>query len=112
MSTEVATDARGHRLERIEAVQPGYAKTFVVDGMSVLLVCGENGARAMHNVCPHAGSPLEGGRVLGHRFRCPRHGYIFDLNTGASARGSREGFGPLRFLDLVEDDGFYAVVLS
>lgn len=101
-----------HRLVSVDEVSPGYAKAFDVEGRSVLLVCGEGGARLVQNVCPHAGSPLEGGRVSGHRFRCPRHGYIFDLETGVSSRGPREGFGPLRFFRLDAVDGYYVTALE
>ena len=98
-----------HKLERTDAVAPGYLKAFDVDGRSVLLACGENGPVAVLNACPHAGSPLHDGRTLGHRLRCPRHGYIFDLETGTCARGRREGFGGLTFVALSEVDGHLAV---
>ncbi len=95
-----------HKLERTDAVAPGYLRVFDVDGRPVLLVCGEQGPVAVDNICPHAGAPLSDGRVSGNRLRCARHGYIFDLETGACARGRREGFGGLRFHDLKEVDGF------
>ncbi|MFA7439806.1 MAG: Rieske (2Fe-2S) protein [Sphingomonadaceae bacterium] len=98
---------KGLRLAPIAEVTPGFAKVFDVEGQTVLLVCGEKGARAIRNLCPHAGAPLEGGRVSGNRFRCPRHGYIFDLDSGVSKRGPEEGFGPLQFLHLWEADGYY-----
>lgn len=107
-----AGDIMRHRLVAVSDVAPGYVKAFDVGGQSVLLVCSEQGVRAMQNICPHAGSPLEGGRISGHRFRCPRHGYIFDLETGVSSRGPREGFGPLRFCDLAEEDGYYVAILD
>lgn len=98
-----------YRLERVEDVAPGYIRAFTVEGRSIVLVCGDNGVRAVLNVCPHAGAPLHDGRVTGRRLRCPKHGYLFDLETGESSRGRREGFGPLRFLPVEEADGFYVV---
>jgi len=100
-----------HKLAQRDAVEPGYLKAFDVDGRSVLLVCGEKGPVALYNSCPHAGSPLQDGKCIGHRLRCPRHGYIFDLETGSCARGRREGFGGLTFLTLTEVDGSLAVDL-
>lgn len=100
-----------HKLERRDAVEPGYLKAFDVGGKSILLACGEQGPVAVHNVCPHAGSPLQDGKTMGHRLRCPRHGYIFDLETGQCARGRREGFGGLTFITLSEVDGCLAVEL-
>ena len=90
-------------LERKENLTPGYIKLFDVEGRKVLLVQGEAGPYLVDNACPHAGSPLAGGRVVGNRLRCPNHGYIFDLETGNCARGSREGFGPLHKYQLGED---------
>lgn len=97
------------RLAKVEDVDAGYVQAFDIGGRSILLVCGEKGARVVYNICPHAGSPLEGGRVSGHRFRCPRHGYIFDLESGISSRGASEGFGPLQFGELAVVDGYYVV---
>lgn len=107
MEAAAGTD-RMVRLAKVEDVAVGYAQAFDVGGRSVLLICGEKGVRVVHNQCPHAGSPLEGGRVSGNRFRCPRHGYIFDLESGVSSRGAQEGFGPLRFGELAVVDGYYA----
>jgi len=100
-----------YRLDLVESVTPGYIKEFKIDQYSVVLVAGDSEVVAIENRCPHAASPLDSGRVMGNRLRCPRHGYIFDLETGLCARGRREGFGGLKFLHLVEEDGYYAVEL-
>jgi len=98
-------------LAQRDAVEPGYLKAFSVAGQSILLVCGESGPVATYNSCPHAGSPLHEGRITGNRLRCSRHGYIFDLKTGTCARGPREGFGGLTFLEITIVDGYLAVEL-
>lgn len=100
-----------HKLEATSQVAPGYLKSHTVDGVPVVLACGEQGPVAVFDQCPHAGSPLGAGRVVGNRLRCPRHGYLFDLSTGECPRGPREGFGSLRILKLTEIDGHYAVDL-
>ena len=38
---------------------------------------------AFKNACPHAGSPLSGGRLTGSTITCGRHGWDFDLRSGA-----------------------------
>jgi nitrite reductase/ring-hydroxylating ferredoxin subunit len=37
---------------------------------------------AMDNLCPHAGFPLNEGRVEGRVIECAAHGWPFDLETG------------------------------
>jgi len=100
-----------YNLESVDNVKPGYIKEFKVENYSILLVSGEEGVVAVENRCPHAEAPLDAGRVIGNRLRCPRHGYIFDLSTGLCARGRREGFGGLKFISLIEEDGYYSVDL-
>ncbi len=89
-----------HKLDLQADVRPGYLKAFDIAGRRILLACGELGPVAIEDFCPHAGTPLSGGRVIGHRLRCPNHGYMFDLATGECARGRREGFGSLVFFEL------------
>lgn len=38
---------------------------------------------AIRNACPHAGAPLSGGSCRGELVTCPRHGWLFNLRTGA-----------------------------
>lgn len=50
------------------------------------------------NQCLHAGSPLDGGAVSGHRVQCPWHGWTYDLATGRhlTAFGERPGIETYR----------------
>jgi len=42
-----------------------------------------DGIVAIKNACPHAGAPLSGGSCRGELVSCPRHGWAFNLRTGA-----------------------------
>ena len=55
-----------------------------VDGQDVLLVKTKGVVYACEPECPHQGAPLQGAFIKeAGRLSCPRHGYRFDLTTGA-----------------------------
>lgn len=64
---------------------PNWGKKVVtVNGQEVLLVNVKGALYACENECPHQGSPLNGGIVKeGPFLSCPRHGYRFNLQSGA-----------------------------
>ena len=63
---------------------PNFGKKVVtVNGIDILLVNIKGEVFACENECPHQGSPLAGGIVKDGELSCPRHGYRFDLKTGA-----------------------------
>jgi nitrite reductase/ring-hydroxylating ferredoxin subunit len=64
---------------------PEWGKKLVqVEGQSILLVKSKGRVYACERECPHQGAPLEGTRLLeAGSLSCPRHGYRFDLLTGA-----------------------------
>lgn len=63
---------------------PNFGKKVVeVDGRQVLLINEKGVIHAVENECPHQGSPLQAGIVKDGHLSCPRHGYRFDLSTGA-----------------------------
>ena len=64
---------------------PEWGKKVVeVEGQSVLLVKTKGSVFACENECPHQGAPMAGAylKEIGS-ISCPRHGYRFDLVTGA-----------------------------
>jgi 3-phenylpropionate/trans-cinnamate dioxygenase ferredoxin subunit len=66
-------------------VPEGEARRFLVEGREVCLVnLGEDGFRAVGDVCSHAQAYLHEGEVdMDDRtIECPRHGSTFDLDTG------------------------------
>ena len=42
---------------------------------------------ACRDRCPHAAAPLRQGRLSGAELQCARHGWTFDVLTGASVPG-------------------------
>ena len=53
-----------------------------IDGQDIL-VCNAMGEFfAVANQCPHALSPLAGGRIRRKMISCPLHGMLFELGTG------------------------------
>jgi nitrite reductase/ring-hydroxylating ferredoxin subunit len=66
---------------------PDWGKKQVsVAGQDVLLVRIKGAVYAMEPECPHQGAPLSGALLKdGVHITCQRHGYRFDLKTGACA---------------------------
>lgn len=64
---------------------PNFGKKLVtVNGQDVLLINLKGEIYACENECPHQGSPLQAAVVKdGPTLSCPRHGYKFNLKTGA-----------------------------
>ena len=64
---------------------PSFGKKVVeVNGVQVLLVNVKGEIFAFENECPHQGSPLNAAIIKdGPTLSCPRHGYKFNLKTGA-----------------------------
>jgi nitrite reductase/ring-hydroxylating ferredoxin subunit len=61
------------------------SKVITLGGKSLLLVNVKGNFFACDNECPHQGSPMAGGIVKEGYLTCPRHGFRFDLKTGACA---------------------------
>lgn len=70
---------------------PGMAKLVFHAGRQILIVNADGVLHAIENSCPHAGSSLYGGRLVGARLRCPSHGMMIDLATGCPAGGTGPG---------------------
>jgi len=66
---------------------PEWGKKVVeLEGREVLLVKAKGEVYAFENECPHQGSPMQGGMLKdAQTITCPRHGYRFNLKTGACA---------------------------
>ena len=72
-----------HEVARVGELVEGRAKLVQVLGVELGIFRVGDQYRAYHNLCPHAGAPVCGGRVAGTVLRCPWHGWEFDLQTGA-----------------------------
>lgn len=82
-------------LERQTVLHDGYRRVFTVQGQELLLLQQAGLLHLLENTCPHAGYPLREGLVSGDMLRCPMHGYLFDLHSGACTWYSE---GPCRGL--------------
>lgn len=63
---------------------PNFSKKAVtVGGQELLLINIKGEIFACENECPHQGAPLTAGIVKDGHLSCPRHGYRFNLKSGA-----------------------------
>ena len=64
---------------------PDWGKKLVqVEGQAILLVKSKGVLYACENECPHQGAPMQGAFLKeAGQISCPRHGYRFDLVSGA-----------------------------
>jgi nitrite reductase/ring-hydroxylating ferredoxin subunit len=64
---------------------PEWGKKLVqVEGHPVILIKTKGVVYACERECPHQGAPMEGAFIKeAGKLSCPRHGYRFDLVTGA-----------------------------
>jgi 3-phenylpropionate/trans-cinnamate dioxygenase ferredoxin subunit len=70
---------------RVDEIAEGEAKRFEVEGHEIALVnLGDEGFRAVGDVCSHAQAYLHEGEidVDFETIECPRHGSTFDLDSG------------------------------
>ena len=73
-----------HALANAAEIPPGTARAYQIDGTDVL-ICNVDGTFfAMEDVCTHDGGQLDQGTLEGRCIVCPRHGAMFDVETGAA----------------------------
>ncbi|MAW82823.1 MAG: hypothetical protein CMI63_21560 [Parvularcula sp.] len=82
------------RVEEVEKPGQFFVTKVPPCDAEVLVVRGRDGEiRAFHNVCTHRGCPItweEKGKV--GAFKCPFHGFVFDLSGGLAAVPDEENF--------------------
>ena len=67
---------------RLSVIAEGQLSDIEIARHPVLLVRIGDDVHAASNVCPHAGSPLSHGRLIGGTVQCPMHGIRFRLADG------------------------------
>lgn len=70
----------------LQNLQPGQSCLQKVGAQEIAVFNVEGQLYAVGNKCPHRGGPLSRGRVesgAGPSVRCPIHGWLFDLKSGA-----------------------------
>ncbi len=63
-------------------LHPGQTRLVRVDGAPVAVYNAGGELYATHNICTHAGGPLNEGKLAGSTIICPWHGSCFDVRTG------------------------------
>ena len=63
-------------------IAPGTTRRVVVDGQEILICNVDGSFFAIEDVCTHDGAPLDQGDLDGKCIICPRHGAMFDVQTG------------------------------
>lgn len=71
------------RLETLSSLHDGYRRVFRVSGRELLLLQVDGEHFLIENRCPHQGFPLLDASRQGSTIRCSRHGFSFDLVSGA-----------------------------
>jgi nitrite reductase/ring-hydroxylating ferredoxin subunit len=74
-------------LNGVSAPADGHAIRVVADGTPVAVFNRGGAYYAIGAACTHVGGPLDQGQVSDHKVRCPWHGSVFDLTTGAVVQG-------------------------
>lgn len=71
-----------HPLEQVGLLHDGYLRSFVVSGRDLVLVQQAGTPAILEGICPHAGHPFSGSKLVGADIRCDMHGYRFDIRDG------------------------------
>ncbi len=71
---------------KVNDISDGIMKTVHAGGHELLLAQVGNDYYAADNRCPHMGSTLSMGKLMGTIVTCPRHGSEFDLKDGHVVR--------------------------
>jgi nitrite reductase/ring-hydroxylating ferredoxin subunit len=99
-------------LEKIPRLHNGYRRTFKVAGHHLLLLQHEGKPVLLDNICPHAGYPLEEGKMIDGKLRCPMHGYLFDLDSGDCTFSPEGPCNAVQVYEVVQQDGMLGVKLG
>jgi 3-phenylpropionate/trans-cinnamate dioxygenase ferredoxin component len=67
---------------RVEEAQVGKAQVVHLDSKRLALCNVDGELFAIDDLCTHDGGPLGEGELLDHQIECPRHGALFDVQTG------------------------------
>ena len=102
LQPRVPEASRWHDLPGALDLQPGATRRIEAAGRAVFVHRGADGWRVFDARCPHQDTPLTQDALAGHQLTCPRHGWQFDLRSGAcTAHGNQ----PLREWDCREHAG-------
>jgi nitrite reductase/ring-hydroxylating ferredoxin subunit len=70
-------------LDDLASFVQGKGKRFEINGADIAAFLFGETVVAFGNRCPHEGGNLCDGRMAGCKVACPRHGWTFDVQSGA-----------------------------
>ncbi|MFC1537442.1 Rieske (2Fe-2S) protein [Gemmatimonadota bacterium] len=70
------------KVAELNECMEGVPRHIEVEGRAVLLVKAEGGLFAVDDTCTHEDASLAEGFIEGTTIECPRHGAVFDLQSG------------------------------
>lgn len=79
------TDARFVPVAAAENIEEKQFACFVVEDVALVICRFRDEYFAVENMCSHAQSTFDEGRVRGYRLMCPLHGATFDIRDGSVA---------------------------
>ena len=71
-----------HPVLRLAELPSGRMRSVTVGGQEVLICHAREGVFAVNNICTHAHTRMDEGRLRGLRLICPLHGASFDVRDG------------------------------
>ena len=73
-----------HRIGALAEISEDEGRRFDVGGLRIAVFRKGSRVYAVGDSCPHMGASLSDGYIDGGAVICPWHGWVFDLETGAS----------------------------
>ena len=70
------------RVGRVDEIAPGTCKVVAVDGAQIAVFNLDGEFFALEDICPHDGSEIASGCIIGEDIECPRHAARFNIRTG------------------------------
>jgi nitrite reductase/ring-hydroxylating ferredoxin subunit len=72
------------KVAQTDEIPAGQGKCVEVNGQRIAIFNVDGTFYAIDDVCQHQGGPLGEGEVDGKIVTCPRHGWEYDVTTGAN----------------------------
>jgi nitrite reductase/ring-hydroxylating ferredoxin subunit len=88
-------------LERLINLYDGYAKTFKIDSLHLLLRQDAGQVLLIEAHCPHRGHSLASATLSGGVLECPLHAYQFSIASGDVIRCAEEPCRALKVYELI-----------
>ena len=87
----LGTEARWHDLMSEADLPAGSALRVECDGRSLFVACVGPELRVYDAHCPHQNTDIPQLALEGRTLTCPKHGWVFDIGSGACVKNGTEG---------------------